>query len=319
MRSSTDAVEAHERAATKRKSRPRVPLLHTLGECVVLPAIAVVLPWRLAFRGFRALAARGRAFERESERALGACRAGIGVDDDRAFLSTHALTRVVDHVDPVLSFFRGERYLDRHVRIEGDPLPDAPCLFIGFHYGTAFWTLRHLRRQGRRAAFLAARVTARQCAGDRLRLAFMRFRKRCVERGGGAPVIFVGGSRERIVAALRAGTSVVGLIDVPDVANASCVSLLGFEVRWPDGLLRLAEAEGVPTVAFVAALDAKTGERRIAFHRLPEQRNAALPALATILDDAIRRDAAAWHLWAEWPRFVVPRASQTVGARVEVG
>lgn len=299
----------------KRKSRPRAPLLHTLGECVVLPAIAVVLPWRLALCGFRALAARGHAFERESQRAFDACRATIRVDDEPAFLRAHALTRVVDHVDPVLSFFRGDRYLDRHVRIEGDVLPDVPCLFIGFHYGTAFWALRHLRRQGRRAAFLAARVTARQCAGDRLRLAFMRFRKRCVERAGGAPVIFVGGSRERIAAALRDGTSVVGLIDVPDVANATRVSLLGCDVRWPDGLLRLAEAEGVPTVAFVATLDARTGERRVAFHRLPAKRDAALAALATMLDDAIRRDAAAWHLWAEWPRFALPRASQTVGTR----
>lgn len=285
----------------------------------MLPAIAVVLPWRLAFRGLRALTARGRAFERESERALEASRATIGVDDAPAFLHAHALTRVVDHVDPVLSFFRGDRYLDRHVQIEGDSLPDVPCLFIGFHYGTAFWALRHLRRQGRRAAFLAARVTARQCAGDRLRLAFMRFRRRCVERAGGAPVIFVGGSRERILAALRAGTSVVGLIDVPDVAHATRVSLLGCDVRWPDGLLRLAEAEGVPTVAFVATLDAKTGERRVAFHRLPEQRDAALRALAVMLDDAIRRDAAAWHLWAEWPRFVVTHAARPQGERAEVG
>lgn len=317
MRSNAD-VDTQEKPTT-RKARPRMPLLHTLGECIVLPAIAVLLPWRLALRGFRSLAARGRAFERESVRALEACRASVGVDDERAFLCAHALTRVVDHVDPVLSFFRGDRYLDRHVRIEGDALPDVPCLFIGFHYGTAFWALRHLRRQGRRTSFLAARVTARQCAGDALRLAFMRFRKRCVERAAGAPVIFVGGSRERIVTALRDGTSVVGLIDVPDVANATSVSLLGCDVRWPDGLLRLAEAEGVPTVAFVATLDARTGERRVAFHRLPDRRDAALQALATMLDDAIRRDAAAWHLWAEWPRFVSPRASETARVRAEVG
>ena len=301
----------------KRRMRARSPIVRSLAECIVLPAVAVVLPWRLAFRGYRGLAARGRAFHRESVRALEACRASVRVDDERAFLRTHALTRIVDHVDPVLSFFRRDRYLDRHVRIDGDPLPDVPCLFIGFHYGTAFWALRHLRRGGRRAAFLAARVTVRQCAGDRVRLAFMRFRTRCVERAGGAPVIFVGGSRERIAAALHDGTSVIGLIDVPDVAHATRVSLLDHDVRWPDGLLRLAESEGVPTMAFIAALDAETGARRVEFRRLPAAREAALKALASMLDDAIRRDAAAWHLWSEWPRFVVPDA-QEPGTPAEV-
>lgn len=303
---------------------PRKRLAHggfvrTLLECVVLPAIAVVLPWRVAFRVYRSLAARRIVFERESERALDACRAMLPVADEPAFARAHALTRVVDHVDPVLSFFRSDRYLDRHVRVDGDPLPDAPCLLVGFHYGTAFWALRHLRRRGRRVAFLAARVTARQCGGDRLRLAFMRFRKLCVERAGAAPVIFVGGSRERIGAALRDGTSVVGLIDVPDAPHAHRVTLLDRDVRWPDGVLRLAEAEGVPAVAFVAALDRATGARRLTFRTLPSQRDPALRSLAALLDEAIARDPAGWHLWAEWPRFLARQAAPAPTPHAEVG
>jgi phosphatidylinositol dimannoside acyltransferase len=299
----------------------RASALHgDLRECLLLPAIAVLLPWRLAFRVLRALAAKGFAFRRETERALATCRTLGFVDDADAWQRAHATMRVVDHVDPVLSFFRGDRYLDRHAIVDAESLPPGPCIFIGFHYGTGFWTLRHLRRRGYRAAFLAVRVTARQCPGAPLRLAFMRFRKRCVERAGAAPVIFVGGSRERIAAALRDGTSVVGLIDVPDITHAMPVQFLGHDVRWPDGLLRIAEAERVPVVAFVASLDPHTGARRIRFRTMPAERASAMNALAAMLGEAIAHDSSAWHLWGEWMRFLPERdPARAAGAKVEVG
>jgi lauroyl/myristoyl acyltransferase len=290
-----------------------------LRECAVLPAAAILLPWPLAFRAFRALARRAYAFAPEAERACAACAAQGLVGEPQAWSRAQRLTRIVDHVDPALSFFRSDRWLDRHATIEGDPLPAGACLFVGFHYGTAFWTLRDLARRGRRVSFLAAHVTARELPGQRLRLAFMRFRKRCVERAGKAPVILVGGSRERIAQALRDGTSVVGLIDVPDVKEGSPVTLLGRALRWPDGLLRIADAEGVPVVAFVATLDPGTGARHIRYARMPAERAPALAALAALLDDALRRDAAGWHLWAEWPRFATPHAvAQAAGTEAGV-
>ena len=279
-------------------------LRREIRECVVVPALAILLPWRLAFRLLRRLAGQGYAFTRETERALASARGDHAAADAAAWFRSHATMRIVDHVDPVLSFFRSDRYLERHVVVEGDALPPGPCVFVGFHYGTAFWMLRALRRRGYRASFLAARVTARQCPGEPLRLRFMRFRKRCVERASGASVIFVGGSRARIASALRSGISVVGLIDVPDIVEATPIRFMRHEVRWPDGLLRIAEAEAVPMVAFVAALDAAAGTRRIRFRRLPSDPEAALRALAAMLEDAIAHDASGWHLWGEWPRFV---------------
>ena len=135
----------------------------------------------------------------------------------------------------------------------------------------------------------------------------MRFRKVCVERAGGAPVILVGGSREKIRAALRAGTSVLGLVDVPGGgAVLAPVTLLGHEAGLPDGLVRIAGDEHVPIVGYVASLDARDGTRRIRFTRLPDDREGAMRTLAALLDAAIRSDPAAWHFWSEWPRFAKP-------------
>jgi hypothetical protein len=288
------ARSARTRAATLRRD---------LRECLLFPAIAILLPWSLAWRVLRTLARRGRAFAQEADAALAACRAQGLVADEVSWASSHRLMRIVDHVDPALSFFRRDRYLDRHVVVDADALPAAPCLFVGFHYGTAFWALRHLRRLGYRASFLAANVTARQCPGQPLRLRFMRFRKRCVERASGAPVILVGGSRERIASALRAGTSVVGLIDVPEASHATSVELLGQSLQWPDGLLQIAQRAGVPVVAFIATLDA-SGARRIRLRTVPADPARAMAALAALLDDAVRSESSGWHLWAEWTRFL---------------
>jgi hypothetical protein len=52
--------------------------------------------------------------------------------------------------------------------------------------------------------------------------------------------------------------------------------------------------------------------RRIRFTRLPDDSLRAVRALAALLDEAIRRDPAAWHFWPEWPRF---QAASEVAAR----
>ena len=286
-------------------------LRRQFAESLMLPLIAVALPWPLAWRTIRRLAARERFFGDETRRAQAACETQRLVTDAGAWSRRHRLMRMIDHVDPALSFFRTDRFLDRYVAVDGDPVPAGPCVFVGFHYGTGFWTLRHLRRLAHRVAFLAAPVTAQHCPGQPLALAFMRFRKVCVEHAGGAPVILVGGSRERIRASLRAGTSVLGLIDVPDArATPMPVTLLGHATGFPDGLVRIACEEHVPIVGYVASLDATHGTRGIRFTRLPDDPARAVPALAALLDEAIRSDPAAWHFWPEWDRFAKAAARE---------
>lgn len=288
-----------------------------LAECVLLPMLALALPWPLAWRVMRALAARGRFFHGEVVRAQTMCDAQGFVQNATAWAQRQRLTRIVDHVDPVLSFARRDAFIDRHVVVDGDAVSRGPCVFVGFHYGAGFWSLRHLRRLGHRVSFLAAPVTSSHCPGRPLQLAFMRLRKICVERAGGAPVIFVGGSKEKMRAALRAGTSVLGLVDVPEAGvPALPVTLLGHDAWLPDGLLQVARAENVPLFAYVAPLDAHTGARCVRFTRLPDDPGDALRAVAAMLDAAIRRDPAAWHLWPEWPRFLrVPAAAAAPDGR----
>ena len=287
------------------RGRARLPALRRqLGECVVLPTVAALLPWPLAWRTMRALTAHEHFFGTETMRAQSMCDAQGLVPDAPRWRQQYRLTRAVDHVDPAISALRSDRWMARHLRVEGDPVPKGPCIFVGFHYGTGFWSLRHLRRLGHRVSFVSAPVDPAHWRDEPLRLAFIRWRQANVARAGGAPVIYVGGSGDKIRGALRAGTSVLGLIDVPEATTSTVsVRLLGRDVQFPDGLLRIGVSERVPLIGYVASLDANTGARLLRFTRLPDDPAKAVHALATLLDAAIRANPAAWHFWSEWPRL----------------
>lgn len=284
-------------------------LRRQIGECVALPALAMALPWPLAWRALRGLARRGRCFGSETADAH-SMYSNLGFAADVAsWTLTHRLTRIVDHIDPALSAARSDRWMSRYVTVDGDRLPAGPCVFIGFHYGTAFWSLRYLRRNGYRVAFLSAILDGTRARVEPLRFAFSRWRQREVERAGGAPIIYVGGSAERIRTALREGISVLALIDVPEPTTSTVpVKVLGHELQFPDGIVRIALTENVPLVGFVARLDCASGARHLRFSRLPDNPQRVMEALAVLLDSAIREDPASWHFWAQWPRLRNDRA-----------
>ena len=217
-------------------------------------------------------------------------------------------------VRPVLRWYWAARYR----RLSA--VPKGPCIFVGFHYGTGFWSLRHLRRLGHRVSFVSAPVDPAHWRDEPLRLAFIRWRQANVARAGGAPVTYVGGSGDKIRAALRTGTSVLGLIDVPEATTSTVsVRLLGRDVQFPDGLLRIGVSERVPLIGYVASLDVKTGARLLRFTRLPDDPAKAVHALAALLDAAIRADPAAWHFWSEWPRLAARTADPRDGGTTGLG
>lgn len=275
-----------------------------LGICVLLPMMAALLPWWLCWRVLNALSRHTRLFQGDIDRARAVAERHGLVSDARAWQARQRLIRMVDLADAALSGLRADRWMDCHMRIEGDAAPAGPCLFVGFHFGAGFWSLRHLRRAGHPVSFLSRPISLEEFAHAPACHAFERWRMWQVARAGGAPVIFVGGSRDRIRGAWDAGRSVLGMVDVPPplARRRTRVSFLGREAAFPDGLVKLAEGAGVPIMAYLGYLDAD-GKRRLALKRLPNPSTDSLQALVGMLETAIRQDPAAWHLWAECPSF----------------
>jgi hypothetical protein len=263
------------------------------------------MPWAVCWRLLHFLVRHDWLYRAETGHAADMAERLGHVDDRPAWCVRHRLIRAVDQADAALSGSRGDGWMDRHLVVEGDSPPAGPCLFLGFHFGTGFWTLRWLRRQGHPVSFLSRPIEPGEFPGAPLCYRFERRRMRQVERAGGAPVIYVGGSVARMQAALRSGISVLGMLDVPPESGRTDVPVpfMGGQARFPDGLLRLAEREGVPVMAYLCRLDTATGKRRLTLVRVPDGLPDKLAFLVTLLDKAVHEDTAAWHLWAEWPRF----------------
>jgi lauroyl/myristoyl acyltransferase len=291
-------------------------------ELMLLPALAVVLPWSLCFRLFRRLARLSCCYPRQTTAMLNGAQSVGLAQDSRAWCSGYRLVQLVDHADLYLSLFRSDRWLTRYLTVQGDAWPkqDAPCLAFTFHWGAGLWIFRYLRRQGIQAACLFRHSDSAMLAGQPLRRAYYRWRVWEVERGGNTPAVFTGhGNISNLLDTLKQGRTVVALPDVPPEGSMKClpVCLLGRQAWLPSGLLRLAVARKIPVMAYTFGFNRKTGQRILNIKGpLPNHDEQSLiNALNQLLIEALENDPTAWHFWAFVQQFLRQpnKAPETTG------
>lgn len=218
----------------------------------------------------------------------------------------YRLVHLVDRADGYLSRFRSNDWLDRYVSLSGDAWPNEAFVGVTFHYGAGLWSIRDLRRHGQRASFLSTRFDAASFPGAGIRYLAACWRMWEVARIGGAPVIYTGGSVDRIRAALADGISVLGLIDVPAAQTilTTQVRFLDRVARFPPGLIRIARAANVPLVLFLMSIDMKTGVRQLLVRQIVSETDEnAMEIIIRELEGALRIHAASWHRWGDAPMF----------------
>ena len=188
---------------------------HTFRDQILLPAIASALPWPVAFALFKHLVRRP-LYAAQTEAALHGAQRLQTIVEPAQWRERHRLTRLCDHADLYLSLTRSDAWMRRHLRVRGSwPAEHTPFLALTFHWGAGMWSLRHMRAQGIRSAFLSARFDRSSFAGNHVAYRYALLRSREVERASGAKVIFTGGAADGIRAAWQEGLSVVALYDVP--------------------------------------------------------------------------------------------------------
>ncbi|MDR0458651.1 MAG: hypothetical protein LBH10_06475 [Burkholderiaceae bacterium] len=277
-------------------------------ELVLLPGLAVVLPWPLCFRVFRRLARWRWLYRNACECAVRAAHARGVVDDEARWHWMRRLVTLVDHADYYLSRARSDCWLARYVTVDGAwPPPDRAAILCTFHWSAGMWGLRGAARARVRAHALVASFDRTAFRGRAVLGWYARARTAEVERILGRKALDVSSSLRPVIRALRQEQPVVAAVDVPaDQAAASePVTVMGMSARIPRGLLRLAVDQRAPVAVFITGLDVHTGQRRSRI--TPLGIYSDLPALlrdiCRCLDDLLAQDPAAWHFWSEAPRF----------------
>lgn len=280
-------------------------------ELFLLPGMAALLPWRWCLRLFRR-AARGRRLYPEVEWMLRGARSANAVDHEEEWRYALRLTRIFSYADLFLSMFRTDRWLARHVDVTGS-WPEGAFLAVTYHWGAGMWALRHLKMHGKRTAFLSIRFDRATFRDSGLRYWYGRLRMRETSRaGGGAPVIYTGGSSDRIAAAHRDNVCVMALLDVapkPTQATAP-VMLLGLPARLRRGLARLAIERNIPVVTFCMNLDRASGRLKLRIDQplTAPTEDGLMRELAANFQSALEQDPCAWHSWSEVQLFLDPAA-----------
>ncbi len=299
-----------------------------------LPFVAFALPWPMAFALYRGLARLPLYSARVAATVAGIGRTrNLDAPAIRTIERRHRLHLLLEAADAALVPTRGARWMRRHLRQTGEFPRHGNFIAIFFHFGTGFFGLKTMTAPGRRARLLLRPIDDVGLSRRPFMRRYAQWRVQVAERVSGGPIIFLGGARREIEAALAAGEVIVGSIDIPPTETHSLtqVQLLGHGTWLPHGLIALATEHDVPLVVYSVGLSADARERLLEVDApiRPAGRplQVVMQEVAAQLDRRLAQDPAGWHFWG-WLDAFFPqgtfesaetRMSSTASAEVEDG
>ncbi|NLD15347.1 MAG: hypothetical protein GX665_09720 [Gammaproteobacteria bacterium] len=275
---------------------------------LLLIPLVFLLPWSLCFRILRFLTRLGLAGNASDDEAWMRMQRHGFMQPRHLAVRQIRLHRLADLSDFYRSWRLRPAWLKRYWRVTGDPLPDPAqhpaVLFVTFHYGAGFLALRHFREHGLHMAALY-RPPPRPPQGSRFDYHFFWWRLRSILRLTRVRPIRVGDNQSELkmlVQRLVKDRQPVGFMpDIPTPRDqAIAADFLGGKIYFATGLLRLIAKYRVPVVLYTSVLDLEDGGRNVDLQVLYDYDSLEdlASAFAACLEQAIRRDPTAWHLWA---------------------
>lgn len=293
-------------------------------EVVLLPGLAVVLPWPLCFAVFRRLAHWQWLYREACGPALAQAKARGHCQDDRAWAWERRLVTLLDHADHYLFRTRSDAWMARHVEVSGHwgETGQAGLLWT-FHWGAGLWALRHARVAGLRPNMVLDAPRGRDFAGRLVFGRYVRARMRSVELALERPIIFAPGAMAGVRSALARQEQVALVMDVPQdqVKVTRATDILGQPVSVPAALAHMAVVQTLPVTVFSLGVNLHTGRRQLSVLPLgiPAEAGVLTDAAFSHLDGLLKASPAAWHLWSEAPRFFTARAADMVADAGQTG
>lgn len=281
--------------------------LRALLELYLIPGLSALMPWSLGFRWLRFCSRFSWLYRQEWQAALAQARQYVPIPDEALWARQFRLSRLMDHADMYLSRTRSDRWMRRYAPgFDVWPGFDGTPVCMPFHWNQGFWLLRAMRARGARVSSLSAPLARRTMGGAYLAWLYGALRLREVIRINGAPLIFAEGAARPALRALKAGTWLCGLPDVPLGLRESGrpVVLFGREATFSNGVLGIARLAKAPVILMSQAVDMGNGHRRIRISQLDDpQGQDALQRLASHWEGLLREHSVGYSLWPAFPAW----------------
>jgi len=255
---------------------------------------------------------RSGDFVPEADAAWRSCRLVVEQGSEEDWKRRYRLLRWIERADTFLTLTRSRRWWLRHIDIDAQwPDPARPCLLLTHHWGAGHWVWRLLHEHGLHAYFVARRPRVADLGAGRIALWYGALRGWGLRRIGSRGPLYTGGSARRVQAAMAAGDSVVGMLDLPSetAQRPLPVTILNRPAQLPSRLVDVVR-DAAPTIAvFSCAFDFARGRRRLSLRTLPDGLSTAdvLAAYADDLSSCLADAPECWMMWHESGAIFAPQ------------
>lgn len=282
-----------------------------LTELIVIPAVAVLLPWSWTYRLLRQLSRASWLYREETELAEAAANANGIFETGSVWRRHFRINKLIDGVDPWLIRFRSKRWMEKHLDVNGAWPTDGPFIALSIHWGAGMWGIRHIKNNSQPVSVIARPFSEWGVDCSKPYRVYIKCYEREIERAGGTDITVTGpGLTGRMAEQIEMGHGLLALMDVPKGANEGGfpVDFLGQPTYFATGIVNIAVKNNWPIVPYAIGVDFKTGKRKL---EIKPPINAtdtreAMTQLAAYFDGVVRREPTLWLFWHLHGAFLSP-------------
>ncbi len=277
-------------------------------EFVLLPGLALVLPWYWSFRIFRRVARWNWLYRRYCRGAYEQASRFMDIPDPAQWQQRHRLLWLMDAAEYYVMRFRPRAFMrpDRF-RVVGDWPKEGHFIAVGLHWGLGGLLFKDLNSKGHSPRLIFKRNVLGFTQQSRVENLYRRWRPRQYAKIGGGEPISTGGGFAKIVQMLDDRDVLIIVYDAPLEPNSRPVevNVLDRPTKFRSGVIRILADSDVDYVKYRLGYDFRDGCRTLEISppvNVHDQQAIATD-LANYLDETLRHDSTQWYLWRQAPVF----------------
>jgi hypothetical protein len=277
-------------------------------EFVLLPGLALVLPWYWSFRIFRRVARWNWLYRRYCRGAYEQASRFMDIPDPQQWKQRHRLLWLMDAAEYYVIRFRPRAFMrpDRF-QVVGDWPKQGHFIAVGLHWGLGGLLFKDLNSKGHLPRLIFKRNVLGFAQQSRVENLYRRWRPRQYAKIGGGKPISTGGGFRKIVQMLDDKDVLIIVYDAPLEPNSRPVevNVLGRPAKFRSGVIRILADSDVDYVKYRLGYNFQDGCRTLEISppvNVHDQQ-AIAEDLAEYLDETLRHDSTQWYLWRQAPMF----------------